>query len=440
MPNLCMIPVLLKKDVTLLFNVHENDRSTSILPLKKQEYIRDQFLVKRLDSVLREAMMKAEIPMWIVISKEYNEDPVVETLTPSEHESSRRLSIFVFVINPENQQIERYVIGSPHPALQNLYTFIWDRQHESQWQRLKKLVEEKQPSKIGINRSKHIAVADGLTSSMYDVLTEELGTSWVNRFVSAEHLVIHWFLKRSKEEMHIYPFLADLTSNLAKKALSNEVIYPGITTTTEVVDWLRQKVYDLGIKTSFYPTVDIQRQHATSDRLTHTIIMPGDIVHLDFGIEYLGLCTDTQQLSYVLKRGESKPPAGLQAAFRQALVFEDIVMRNMTIGKSGNQVFEISMSEAKQSEINAMLYTHPIGRHCHEAGPIIGLFDQQTKIPFKGELVIVSDSAYALEFNINTYIPEWGHEVYLYLEQPIAVYEDGSTYLTPRQECFYLVR
>ncbi|MBM6617315.1 M24 family metallopeptidase [Bacillus suaedaesalsae] len=423
-----------------MFNVHEHDRSKSILPLKKQEIIRDNFLKERLDSVLKEAMVKADIPMWIVISKEYNEDPVVETLTPCEHDSSRRLSIFVFVLHQEIQQIERYVIGSPHPALKNLYTFIWDRNKETQWQRLKKLVEEKQPSKIGINYSKHIAVADGLTSSLHDTLSEELGSKWVERFVSAEHLVIHWFLKRSKEEMLIYPFLADLTSNLAKTALSNEVIYPGLTTTTEVVDWIRQRVNDLGIKTSFYPTIDIQRQHATIDRLTDTIIMPGDIVHLDFGLDYLGLCTDTQQLAYVLKRGETKPPEGLEAALRQALVFEDIVMGNMTAGRRGNQVFEKSIQDANKSGINAMLYTHPVGRHCHEAGPIIGLFDQQTKIPFKGELEIVSDSAYALEFNVKAYIPEWGHEIYLYLEQPIAVYQNGSKYLTPRQDYFYLIR
>ncbi|MFZ3591760.1 M24 family metallopeptidase [Bacillus sp. DJP31] len=423
-----------------MLDVHEHDRVKSILPLKKQEMIRDSWLSGRLEGILKEAMVNADIPMWIVISKEYNEDPVVATLTPCEHDSSRRLSIFVFVLDPESQKVERFLIGSPHPALSDLYTFIWNRSEETQWERLKKLVDEKQPIKIGINQSDHIAVADGLTHSLYQILCDELGFNWVGKFVSAEQLVTHWFLKRSKEEMVTYPFLADLTSNLAKTALSNEVIYPGITTTTEVVDWIRQKVLDIGIKTSFYPTVDIQRRNSEIDRISDTIIMPGDIVHLDFGIEYLNLCTDTQQLGYVLNRGESKAPDGLEAAFRQAIAFENLVMDKMIPGKSGNEVFEASITEAKKFAINAMLYSHPIGNHCHEAGPIIGLYDQQTNIPFKGDLELISDSAYALEFNIKAYIPEWECETYIYLEQPIAVYIGGADYLTARQDSFYLIR
>jgi Xaa-Pro aminopeptidase len=421
-------------------NVQNDDRSKNILSLKKQEEIRDNWLNIRLNSVLIEAMQKADIPMWVVISKEYNEDPVVETLTPCEHDSSRRLSIFVFVLNGDKQKIERYLIGSPHPALVGMYEFIWDRDKETQWERLRKLVEEKQPSKIGINNSTNIAVADGLTHSLYETLCNAIGATWTEKLVTAEKIIIHWFLKRSKEEMITYPFLADLTSNLAKTAISNEVIYPGITTTTDVVTWIRQKVLDLGLKTSFYPTVDIQRKESVVDRLSNTTIMPGDIVHLDFGLEYLGLATDTQQLAYVLNQGESSPPVGLQTAFTQALVFEDVVMKYMRPGKTGNEIFENSIDEAKKRSIQAMLYSHPLGNHCHEAGPLIGLFDQQKKIPFRGELEIVSQSAYALEFNVKAYIPEWDQETHIYLEQPVAVNEDGAYYLTARQESFYLIR
>ncbi|MFD1739778.1 M24 family metallopeptidase [Bacillus salitolerans] len=423
-----------------MLHVHEQDRSQNILPIKSREALFDSWLKDRLDYILKEAMIKANIPLWIVISKEYNEDPVIETLTPSEHDSSRRLSIFVFVLDIELNRVDRYCIGSPHPALTGLYQFIWKRGEETQWERLKMLMEEKNPSRIGINQSRHIAVSDGLTHSLYELLCEELGTVWVSKFVSAEQLVIHWFLKRSKQEMLIYPFLSDLTNNLAKKALSNEVILPGVTTTTDVVEWIRQHVLDLGIKTSFYPTVDIQRKGSAIDRISGEIIMPGDIVHLDFGIEYLHLSTDTQQLAYVLRKGESNPPEGLEAAFRIGLAFQDIVMKKMTPGKTGNEVFEESINDARKQSIQAMLYSHPVGPHCHEAGPLIGLYDQQTKIPFRGELEIVSDSAYALEFNIKTFIPEWGHETFIYLEQPIAVYEDGAQYLTPRQESFYLIR
>lgn len=423
-----------------ILDIHSKNRTLNIFPLAKQEEIRDNWLKKRLETVLKEAMEKAAIPMWIVVSKEYNEDPVVESLTPCLHDSSGRLSIFIFVHNVRDDKVERYLIGSPHPALVGLYEFIWDRNNETPWECLQRFIIEKQPEKIGINHSDHVAVADGLTHSLYKKLTYKLGPEWVGRLVSAEQLVTHWFLKRTEEEMITYRFIADLTNNLAKTALSNEVIYPGITTTKDVVTWIRQRVLDLGLKTSFYPTVDIQRQGASADRLSLATILPGDIVHLDFGLDYLGLCTDTQQLAYVLKQDERDVPKGLANAFKEALVMEDIVMEQMVPGVTGNAVFTASITKAKEQGLNAMLYSHPVGRHCHEAGPYIGLFDQQRSIPFKGDFEIVSQSAYALEFNVKVFIPEWHQETFIFLEQPIAVFESNADYLTPRQEMFYLIR
>lgn len=414
--------------------------SENILSLKKQEEIKDAWLNIRMETILVEAMEKEDIPMWIIVSREYNEDPVLKSLTPSLYDSSRRLSIIVYTYESESAQLERYYIGSPHEALVGDYQFILDAAKETHWQALKGLVERKNPRKIAINKSPNIAVADGLTSYYNELLEKELGDEWVKRFVSSENVVTHWLLKRSDEEMITYPFLADLTSKLCKTALSNEVIYPGITTTTEVVDWIRQQVLDLGLATSFYPTVDIQRKGAKVDRLSGVVILPGDIVHLDFGIEYLGLCTDTQQLAYVLKVGEEDAPAGLKNAFKEALVMEDIVIEQLRPGKTGNDVFEECLLKANNQSIDAMLYSHPIGFHCHEAGPIVGLYDQQRRIPVKGEYEVVENSSYALEFNIRAYIPEWDQKTYIYLEQSIAVYKDFTGYLTPRQEDFYLIR
>ena len=422
-----------------MFNAHQANRSLNILPLKQQENIQDDWLGQRLDTILFEAMEKAGIPMWIVVSKEYNEDPVVKSITPCIHDTSGRLAIYIFYLEKTSGQLERYFIGSTHPDMNTLYKFIWNRSSETQWERLRKLIEEKQPDKIAINHSNHIAVADGLTHSLHQKLIEEIG-SYSDKLVSSEYIVTHWFLKRIEEEMTACPFLADLTNNLAKQAISNEVIVPGITSTDDVVHWIRQSVRDLGLNTSFYPTVDIQRQGCEVDRLSPAIILPGDIVHLDFGLEYLGLSTDTQQLAYVLKQGETNAPQGLLDAFKQALEMEDIVLKTMVAGTTGNEVFETSITMAKQKNIQAMLYSHPIGVHCHEAGPYIGLYDQQKSIPFKGDFEVVSNSAYALEFNIKAYIPEWQQETFIYLEQPIAVYNDGADYLTPRQETFYLIR
>lgn len=421
-------------------HIQNCERTKNIMTLKEQERVRNKWLADRLDCVLPQAMIKADIPMWVMISKEYNEDPIVETITPTSHDTSGRLSILVYSLNKETHKVDRYFIGAPSPNLGEYYELVWDRSKETAWERLVKIFEDKQPETIGINQSSNIALADGLTHSLYTMLINEIGSTWAEKLVSSEHLVTHWLLKRTEDEMLTYRFIADLTSNLAQTILSNEVIYPGITTTNDVVDWIRQRVLDLGMKTSFYPTIDLQRKGAEVDRLSGVTIMPGDIVHLDLGLDYLGLATDTQQLAYVLKRGETKPPQGLMNAFEQATTFQDIVLKYMKPGMTGNEIFESSLVDAHKASIHAMLYSHPIGRHCHEAGPTIGLFDQQKQIPFRGEFDVVSLSAYALEFNVKAFIPEWDQETYLFLEQPIAVFEDDTKYLTPRQENFYLIR
>jgi Xaa-Pro aminopeptidase len=278
-----------------------------------------------------------------------------------------------------------------------------------------------------------------LTAGLFNKLSEEADSINPN-FVSAEPLVVNWLQTRSALEMAAYPHICEIARELAQEALSNRVIHPGITTTKGVVDWIRQKVLEFGLQTSFYPTVDVQREGAGQDRMEDTVILPGDIVHLDFGIHYLGLATDTQQLAYILKTGESKVPQSLAAAFETALRFEDIVISSIKSGISGNQVFMDSMEAAKEAKIEAMLYSHPLGVHCHGAGPLIGLYDKQAEIPGRGDLLIRDNTCYALEFNIRFYIDEWNQEVPIYLEEPISFINGKVHFMARQQKQFYLIR
>lgn len=413
------------------------NREAAILPLSTREKISDEWLSDRLDKVVEEAMRKAELDCWVTISREYNEDPLTRTLTPSKHDETRRIGMIVFHLD---DKLTRYWIGMQIPTIENYYTCIWDRKKETEWECLKRLIEQLDPQAIGINQSDDVPVADGLSSSLYRKLADALGDPYVSRFCSSEAAAVHWFLKRSKKEMKVLPFMTDLTEQITRTALSNEVITPGVTTCRDVVDWMRQRVLELGLETSFYPTIDVQREGEAVDRLSDTVIQPGDIVHSDFGLSYLGLSTDMQQLGYVLKPNQSDAPEGLKALLAKGKLFAELVMKEIRTGRSGNDIFEKSMEQAKEKHLQAMLYSHPIGVHCHEAGPIIGMYDRQESIPHKGEFRVVNQSAYALEFNVKDYIPEWGHETYAFLEQPIAVYENEPIYLAPMQEDFHLIR
>lgn len=408
----------------------------NILPVKERERTKDRWLKIRLDTILPAIMDKHQLDMWVIVGREYQEDPIAETLFPAAVDSSRRLTMLVFLLQAD-KTVKRYVIHA-NPAFAPFYEMIWKPSEEDQWGCLARIIHEKNPRQIGVNVSSHFSFCDGLTHTFYEKLREVVGEKYASSVVSAEQVALDWLQIRSKEELAAYPAIAEIAGGLVRTALSNEVIHPGITTTTDVVDWIRQRVSDLGMQTSFYPTVDVVRRGG--DRLEGVVIMPGDIVHIDFGIHYLGLATDTQQLAYVLHAGEDAAPEGLQAAMRTAIRLEEIIAENFVEGRSGNEIFLSSIKQAEQEGINAMIYSHPLGNHCHAAGPLIGLYDRQQEIPVKGELIVQNHTCYALEFNIRQYIPEWEQEIAIYLEESISFSESKVQYLAKRQVEYYLIR
>jgi Xaa-Pro aminopeptidase len=412
-------------------------KSFTIKPLIEREKTTDDWLLVRLEVLLPALMNKHKFDMWITIGREYNEDPVSMTLFPSSIDSSRRLTIFVFVREKDTGNVKRIVLSSSK-QFEPFYTCYSGSKGEGPFDVLRKLMDTYNPNQIAINYSPHFSFCDGLSRSFYQKLSDSIGKDYSSRLVSSAPLAIDWLQLRTDSELAAYKELAAITREIVKQALSDKVISPNQTTTHDVVTWIRQKVSDLGLKTSFYPTVDIQRKGSSADRIEDTIL-PGDIVHLDFGIEYLGLCTDTQQLAYVLHPGENEVPEGLLQALRTANKFEDIVFKTFSSGKTGNEVFEEVMCRASACGISSMLYSHPIGYHCHAAGPLIGLFDKQEPIPVRGELPILNSTCFALEFNIRQFIPEWNKDVPIYLEESVCFRDNNLHYLTKRQTDFFII-
>jgi hypothetical protein len=414
-----------------------NNTYSKVMPLKERDRFRDRVLDERLNTILPKLMKDHGVRMWVIIGREYNEDPVISTFFPAAVDSSRRLTIFAFCMN-EAGELDRFVLH-PNPAFQPFYENVWNHAEETQWECLARLIQKVNPAELAVNMGSFHAATDGLTVNLFSSLAKAVDQE-KHTFVSSESLSVDWLQTRSTLELMVYPHICELAREISEEALSNRVIHPGATSTFDVVAWIRQKVLDLGLQTSFYPTVDVQRQGADTDRLENTIILPGDIIHLDFGIHYLGLATDTQQLAYVLKNGEDSVPSGLIAAFEKALRFADIVTGKMKDGISGNDLFTASINDSHEEEIDSMLYSHPLGVHCHGAGPWIGLYDKQEEIPGRGDLLIKNNTCYALEFNIRRYIPEWNQEVPIYLEEPISFIDGKASYMAKRQEDFYLIR
>ncbi|MGA0012361.1 MAG: M24 family metallopeptidase [Flavobacteriaceae bacterium] len=416
----------------------------AILPMRERAKVINELLEDKIENYLPKLMSDTGIDMWVVVSREYNEDPVIKTLLPAEWLAARRRTILVFFNTGkqiETIAVARYDVGSAFKS-------AWDKEKQpDQWARLRELVEERNPKSIGINQSEHFGLADGIVATDKEALLEALGPKFAKRVVSAEKLAIAWLETRTAKEMAIYPHIERISHNIIAEAFSEKVITPGVTTTEDVVWFMRDKVRALGLQTWFHPTVDIQR--ADPERFDHLrtfskrpdtqVIMPGDLLHCDFGITYLRLNTDQQQHAYVLRAGESDAPEYLKQALAVGNRLQDIFTNHFKEGRSGNEVLAMSRAQAIDEGITPSIYTHPIGYHGHAAGTTLGMWDSQGGVPYTGDYPLHLYTAYSIELNATVFIKEWDKDVRIMLEEEAFFDENGVRYIDGRQEQLIVV-
>ena len=415
--------------------------SQDILPLRERAILIDQIQKDRIENLLPKLMEEQGIDMWLMITREYNEDPVVKTLLPPTWLNARRRTILVFSKKK----------SALHPVAITRYNFgknilsIWDKEKQpDQWKALSDFIVSQNPKKIGINISDYIGIADGLAKTDYDGLIKVLPTKYQKRIVSAETLAVRWIETRTTLEMKIFSQLVEITHNIIKEAFSTKVITPGVTSTEDVVWWMREKVLKLGLKTWFHPTVDIQRSdnsdlYGFDGKSKFDIIMPGDLVHCDFGITYLTLNTDCQELAYVLNPEEKDAPSFLKEALKQGNAVQDALTRNFKKGRTGNQTLIKTIKESKSKGLRPQIYTHPLGLYGHSAGTTFGMWDAQEGVPGSGDHPLYEDTVYAIELNARVYIEKWQKDIRVMLEEAGYFGPNGFRYVNGRQKELILV-
>ncbi|MDQ6828226.1 MAG: aminopeptidase P family protein, partial [Gemmatimonadota bacterium] len=314
---------------------------------------------------------------------------------------------------------------------------------DQQWQVLKAVIVKRNPKVVAIDISRTFAFADGLSAGEYEGMREALGTKWSARFKRAEGLAVDFIASRVPEEEAFYTELNKLTWAVIDTAFSSSVITPGVTRTSDVVWWMRQRVNDLGLGTWFHPSIEVQRRGATDEQLgPDPVIQKGDVLHCDFGITALRLNTDTQHMAYVLGDGESDAPAGLKTALANSNKLQDIVMDEMRPGRTGNEVLLASRARAKREGISGTVYTHPIGLNGHGAGPLIGLWDYQDGVPGRGDHRVIANQWFSIELQATSPVAEWGgQQVRSAQEEDMIIGADGNPrWALRRQTEFHLVR
>ncbi|TAF56775.1 MAG: M24 family metallopeptidase [Sphingobacteriia bacterium] len=414
--------------------------SGRVLGLRDQAKVINEVLQERLDSLLPQLMAQNGIDCWVVMGREYNEDPVLKTMLPAEWLNARRRTILVFYQPPQGKPLEklaiaRYDVGTAIKA-------AWDMKAQpDQWDALLDLLQKRQPKKIALNLSESFAHADGLSATEQKAFVSRLPKAMADKIVSAEPLAVAWLATRSAKEMALYPQLIRATHEIIAEGFSEKVITPGITTTEDLVWWFRQKIRDLGYDTWFHPSVAIQRNdpenfehlRSFSARPNNNTILPGDLLHVDIGISYLRLQTDIQQHAYVLLPGEKTVPAALQKAFAAAQQVQNILTAEIATGKSGNEVLTAALQKAKAAGLEPSIYSHPIGYHGHAAGPAIGMWDNQVAVPKTGEAKFFPFTAFSIELNAASPVPEWKKTIRIMLEEDAFFDGKSVRYIGGRQ-------
>jgi hypothetical protein len=424
--------------------------------LREQAEIQQEWLRLRLERVLPRLMREHDVQMWIMPSREYNEDPVFYSIVSPTTQAARRRTIYVFCDRGAERGVERIAIGGTTQG--GLYRVVRDPQAQvgtagterraaepfgpDQWRLLTPVVEECDPRSIQVNISHTHAFSDGITAGEWQQMREAIPARYRDRVVHRDLLPLQYIEERIPEMLPKYVEMQRIVHQIIQTAFSNEVITPGVTRTQDVVWWMRQRVNDLGLGDWFQPSVSVQRRGVEMGDSANPVIQRGDVLHTDFGISALGLNTDTQHMGYVLRQGETEAPAGLKAALRNSNRLQDILLDEMEVGRTGNEVLRRTLERMRAEGLNGTMYTHPIGDHGHGAGPTIGLWDRQEGVPGRGEVPLRSNTWFSTELQVTTPVPEWGGQpVRMAQEEEARIDAEGRRHwVLGRQAEFHLVR
>lgn len=409
-----------------------------ILSPRDQAKVVDAILMDRLETVVPRLMREQGIDMWVLVAREYFEDPVTATMLDAESMHARRRTILVFFDPGGGAQVKRMTVS--RYGLGRLFNAVWDPERQpDQWKALSDIIVRSNPKKIAVNTSSLTALGDGMTYSQYNDMTAALPEAYRSRIVSGEGLSVGWLETRTPAEMKIYPGIMRLAHAVIGEALSDKVIKPGVTTTDDVVWFYRQRLAGLGLTPWFHPSVGVQRAGMEGIMEGDTVIQKGDLIWTDFGITYLRLNTDTQHLAYVLKDGETQAPAGLRAGMAAANKVQDALLSSYAVGASGNEVLAKARAKAIAAGLKPSIYTHPIGFHGHAAGAAIGFWDNQNGDE-RGAYRLRPDTAWSIELAAYAAVPEWGGQEVQFRAEENAFFDGKSVrFLDGRQKEITLV-
>ena len=434
-------------------------RETLGIPAERERYaIRKNITAKKLNGTLLPAMRKHGIDMWIVLSREFHPDPLLADIGGG-WPGVRNAYLF---FDRGSDTPEKIFIGS-HEQREDFFDAVYDTVNYYGYDQtglaphLREAVHTRNPERIGINISKTLPMADGLSAVLKEYLAEAIGPDFAGRLVSAELVARDFRATRLPEEVGIYRQLCEWTVAWCAEGFSRRVVWPGITTCADIHWWMRDKASELGLAVEFLPGMRINRggQPLPTNSPAHPIL-PGDIVTMDAGLAFDLYRSDYQRTAYVLRPGETSAPDSFQRAYRDAIRVRDEVTANMKPGLLGHVVWEQTMEWAQGQGYDIMypaaggrrqivtkpqvgVYGHSIGNSTHGIAARTAVdwpmaYGDRTRYPFG------LDEWYSVELGVSTPIPEWdGRTVFVGIEEDGALTAQGVKYFAQPQDELILI-
>lgn len=398
-------------------------------------------LKAKFDTILPKVMRENHIDMWIIAVREGAIDQNTAMFPPA---YTPGYGYYVFT-DRSGGRIERVAIKNMGEELEHCGAF----DKVAVRQDIRSFVAERNPKAIGIDIATELGTADGLSHSMYEKLVQDLGQPYASRLISAEKLVSEYRSLQTPEEIEAYAQAGEYSREIAEEAFSNKVITPGKTTLRQVSDWMADQLLKRGLGDSFdIPNVSLQRQgmktHPDSD---DSVIEPGDLINVDWGVGYLNKWTDMKRTAYILKPGETAVPRGIQHAFDLAVAVRETLEKTVKPGVTGGEMLvKVNQVVGAMPGYKTLSLENPaagmpgpgdasttvlIG--CHSTGDLgHGSGASVISWPLRKSYTLRPTQALVSEFFTSTPVPEWGGQrISMALEDDTILTEDGVRFVYP---------
>ncbi|RZS96684.1 M24 family metallopeptidase [Cecembia calidifontis] len=398
---------------------------------------------ERIQKLLPEAMKAAGVDAWIIICRENNNDPIAHHIGG---ENAGGTALFLFFLENDRVRSLAYSPVGEATALADLKIHdevIPVERGGSAIGDASMFIFAKNFNKIAVNFSNDNALADGLSYTQKLELERALGPQ-ASRLVSADELIYEWLSVKLPAEVDIMTKAAELTSQWQYEAYAQ--VKPGISTDADIAKFLKKKMEEYGVKDAWHPDQN-PNVNSGQDRghshATDKVIMPGDVIQIDFGIRVWDMwVSDIQRFAYVLREGETQTPDSVQYYFESSIGGNRIALAAMKPGVLGYQVDKAQRDWMAERGSEPVMWStgHPVGYVAHDIGPNLGgglLPDPSVRPtavkPLKEGMLFAFDGFHAWK------LPNGGTKT-MSVEETAVVTKDGARYLIEPQEELILIK